>query len=232
MASSLQRLEELDKLICGAINASVSLAEDLGDEDSERYQSELNEVESGLIDLVTMCNDVKLMQKSLSEVNACATTPYGDEQHNASDSVTLGEKFEALFESAKTASKKTFNPRTHPKYSELKKYLDEDAKEESLCIETTASDRDLVVDKVQTSLYCPLTKKLLEKAVTSKQCQHSYSQMAILEHIRKRRIPKCPVCNKDITETDLVPNRSLRKMVKQELASQKISSSPTGVVHL
>lgn len=45
---------------------------------------------------------------------------------------------------------------------------------------------DVVMGQVQRSLICPLTKKFLEDPVTSKDCGHSYSRAAIMEHIRKR----------------------------------------------
>ncbi len=94
----------------------------------------------------------------------------------------LCEKFSTNLTSAR-ATAGTFDPMTHSKYVELRRCLHEGDEDTSLRM---CGDGDLVVDKVQRSLYCPLTKKLLEKPVTSKQCHHSYSQEAIMEHIRKR----------------------------------------------
>ena len=47
-------------------------------------------------------------------------------------------------------------------------------------------DEDIVLGQVQRSFKCPLTRKYLEDPVTSAVCKHSYSRVAILEHIRKR----------------------------------------------
>ncbi len=92
------------------------------------------------------------------------------------------EKFLTNLATAR-ATADTYDPMTHSKYVDFKRCLDDGDGDTSLRM---CGDGDLVVDKVQRSLYCPLTKKLLEKPVTSKQCHHSYSHESIMEHIRKR----------------------------------------------
>lgn len=220
-----ERFRELDKLLSETISSSVNVAEDLHDEDdgTGRYQSEIAAIESGVIELITMCNEVHLLQQSASAISTSDCT--------IEDPVDLSEKFMSAFESAQAVSSQTFDPKTHPKYMEFKKYLSEGDDVESMLQDS--GDGDLVVDRVQISLYCPITKKLLEKAVTSKLCHHSYSHEAILEHIRKRATPKCPVCNGLIAERDLTPNRGLRKMVKKEkkeLMSRRINNAGTSDV--
>jgi len=80
---------------------------------------------------------------------------------------------------------KSFDPVNHRFYTELKKCISDGANEES---SPTGNDEeeDLVVDRVQKSLHCPITRKLLEKPVTSGICGHSYSREAIMGHIRRR----------------------------------------------
>ena len=83
-------------------------------------------------------------------------------------------------------STSVYDPKTHPSSVKFRKCLEDDGNSVSDGQTQGISDGDIVVEQVQQSLNCPLTKRLLEAPVTSKVCKHSYSYSAIIEHIRKR----------------------------------------------
>ena len=95
------------------------------------------------------------------------------------------EIFSAQLATARKSNEGTFDPKSHPMYAEFLQCL-EDGEKTTDQVSLSANDDDLVVDKVQKSLNCPLTKKLYDKPVTSKKCNHSFSYEAIQEHIKKR----------------------------------------------
>ncbi|KAK9712161.1 hypothetical protein K7432_007341 [Basidiobolus ranarum] len=87
-------------------------------------------------------------------------------------------------------------------------------------------DEDLMVMSTSTvTLKCPITTTYLEDPVTSQVCKHSFSKEAIVGHIRQSRTvaASCPVsgCSKYIKISDLKPNKSLARRVKQWLQSQE-----------
>jgi len=90
------------------------------------------------------------------------------------------ERLEELRESAQ------FDAKAHPRVAEYYQRLREGSDEEEEM--DTQEDEDLVMGQVKKSLYCPITKTLLEDPVTNQQCKHSYSRAAILQHIRKRSV--------------------------------------------
>ncbi|ORX90999.1 hypothetical protein K493DRAFT_184002, partial [Basidiobolus meristosporus CBS 931.73] len=86
-------------------------------------------------------------------------------------------------------------------------------------------DEDIMVMSTSTvTLKCPITTTYLEDPVTSQVCKHSFSKEAIVTHIRRTQTTAaaCPVsgCNKFIKISDLKPNKSLARRVKQHLQSQ------------
>ena len=64
--------------------------------------------------------------------------------------------------------------------------------EEELCGDHDPAEDDdecdLVVGQVDKGLKCPLTMVFYENPVTSKACKHSYSQEAIIAHIKRRQV--------------------------------------------
>ena len=106
---------------------------------------------------------------------------------NLQDPDDLCEMFSTQLASAHKSNEGTFDPKSHPMYTEFIQCLEDGEKNTDL-MSLSANDDDLVVDKVQKSLNCPLTKKLYDKPVTSKKCNHSFSYEAIREHIKKRYV--------------------------------------------
>lgn len=96
----------------------------------------------------------------------------------------LRQIFSAKLKSFREVSAADYDPKTHPSYVKFRKCLEDD--DDSVSDVQGDSDDEIVVEQVQQSLNCPLTKRLLEAPVTSKVCKHSYSYSAIIEHIRQR----------------------------------------------
>jgi len=87
----------------------------------------------------------------------------------------------------KDSQKEPYDPWTHPTLEEFKELVlatPEDASgDENVPME---EDSEVVVNQVTMSFKCPITKQFYVCPVTSKTCNHSYSQEAVQEHIKKR----------------------------------------------
>jgi hypothetical protein len=86
------------------------------------------------------------------------------------------------------------------------------------------------------SLKCPLTSMLLEEPVKSKNCGHTYSKQAILNHLRVRK--QCPVAgcnNHTLNESQLEPDQEKEMQVRRERKRQEreaqLRASQANVVH-
>ncbi|RKP07681.1 zinc-finger of the MIZ type in Nse subunit-domain-containing protein [Thamnocephalis sphaerospora] len=83
------------------------------------------------------------------------------------------------------------------------------------------SDDELVIATQRVSLVCPLTTMTMSEPVTSGVCKHSFSKHAIMDYIQRKTrsgIVNCPVagCTQRISVQDLVPNRTLARMIQRE----------------
>jgi SUMO ligase MMS21 Smc5/6 complex component len=77
----------------------------------------------------------------------------------------------------------------------------------------------------RTSLKCPITGVLMENPWKNKVCGHVYEQHAILNHLKKDRLKRCPVAgcgNKEITQAQLVEDRNTLTLIRrQKIRDQK-----------
>jgi len=100
----------------------------------------------------------------------------------------LSKEFASCLDVLKT-SEKDYDPWTHPILEEFKdQVLAGPYEGEQMCQEDAGGleDSEVVVGQVTKSFKCPLTKQFYEVPVTNKICSHSYSQLAIRDHIKKR----------------------------------------------
>ncbi|XP_051920823.1 E3 SUMO-protein ligase NSE2 [Hippocampus zosterae] len=82
-------------------------------------------------------------------------------------------------------------------------------------------DEDLAVTQTQVNFTCPLTQEDMVNPVKNKKCNHHYDEKPIRILIETRRKQnkkcRCPVVgcgNKDVKESDLVPDRILKRKSK------------------
>lgn len=97
-------------------------------------------------------------------------------------------------DSLEAAREDTYDPQTHPILVEFKEQVLNSQEEEELCAVPGAEqdeESDVVMGQVDKGLKCPLTMVFYNNPVTSKMCKHSYSQEAIVAHIKRRQVVKC-----------------------------------------
>ncbi len=102
----------------------------------------------------------------------------------------MSREFASCLDVLKTSEKESYDPWTHPILEEFKEQILAGPYEgEQMCQEDAGGeleDSEVVVGQVTKSFKCPLTRQFYEVPVTNKICNHSYSQVAIREHIKKR----------------------------------------------
>ena len=100
----------------------------------------------------------------------------------------LSSEFTSCLNLLKGSQKDSYDPWTHPTLEEFKELVmvaqgGDENDDEDVAME---EDSEVVVNQVTMSFKCPITKQFYVRPVTSKTCNHSYSQEAVQEHIRKR----------------------------------------------
>ena len=90
----------------------------------------------------------------------------------------------------KGAQRASYDPRAHPILQDFSERVraeeEEEGGGEEGGDEGGMEEEGLVVEQVDKSLKCPITKAYFEEPVTSKVCKHSYSKAAIIAQIRQR----------------------------------------------
>ncbi|XP_071781590.1 E3 SUMO-protein ligase NSE2 [Centroberyx gerrardi] len=84
-------------------------------------------------------------------------------------------------------------------------------------------DEDIAVTQSQVNFTCPLTQVDMVNPMKNKKCNHHYDEGAILDLIKKKHSQKkkcrCPVVgceNTDVSQSDLVPDQMLRRMIQNQ----------------
>ncbi|KAL4617050.1 E3 SUMO-protein ligase NSE2 [Arapaima gigas] len=84
-------------------------------------------------------------------------------------------------------------------------------------------DEDIAVTQSQVNFTCPLTQLEMTNPVRNKKCNHLYEQEAVFSMIKMRQNQhkkfNCPVIgcgNKDVKQSDLVPDATMRRMIQNQ----------------
>ena len=105
----------------------------------------------------------------------------------------MSTEFAACLETLKNSQKDSYRPWSHPILEEFKDQIlaAPDNEVEDHVGDGELDDSEVVVGQVTKSFKCPITRRFYERPVTSKNCNHSYSQDAIQEHIKRRCVCMC-----------------------------------------
>lgn len=88
-------------------------------------------------------------------------------------------------------------------------------------------------DHESLELQCPITQTLLQDPVTCPSCRQSFSRDAIHQHLAHHRrlqaqgqrqredLPKCPLCNGEVSESTLFRNRTLEPILERIKRAQR-----------
>lgn len=163
----------------------------------------MDKIEEYLLEFARLSEDVNLRKKALDRVSASELPEeevnimsyiifkHSDDNYDTQEPSDLSRVFLDCLAELKGAQTASYNPRTHPILQDFSERVQ--AEEEGgggggggEGGEGDMEEEGLVVEQVDKSLKCPITRAYFEEPVTSKVCRHSYSKAAIIAQIRQR----------------------------------------------
>ncbi|XP_061144050.1 E3 SUMO-protein ligase NSE2 [Syngnathus typhle] len=218
--STVSSLTECQADLATGMDIVTSVALDLlEDQDGGGGNCGLGEMENLMLECAKLDREIDCFVDTVQRVTAEVTAQQQDALSSISSRVK--ERFAETICGLSDA-----DLQTHQKIIAFKESVQSSSSHSQVSQESRNMeelDEDLAITQTQVNFTCPLTQEDMINPVKNKKCNHHYEEKPIKILIGTRRQQKkkcrCPVVgcgNKNVQESDLVPDHTLKRQITEQ----------------